>query len=99
MYFLEVEEVLYAHPAILEAAVIGLPDEMWGGQVVAVVQARPDSSVSQDELIAFCRERLASYKKPRHVVFTGELPKNASGKILKRELRDRLRPKPFPARA
>jgi acyl-CoA synthetase (AMP-forming)/AMP-acid ligase II len=99
VYSREVEEVLYAHPAILEAAVIGLPDEMWGEQVVAVVQARPDSSVSEDELIAFCRERLASYKKPRHVVFTGELPKNASGKILKRELRDRLRSKPFPATA
>ena len=89
--------MLYEHPAISEAAVIGLPDEMWGEQVVAVVQARSGSSVSQDELIAFCRERLASYKKPRHIVFAGELPKNASGKILKRELRDRLRSKPFPA--
>jgi fatty-acyl-CoA synthase len=61
------------------------------------VQARSGGSVSQDELIAFCRERLASYKKPRHVVFAGELPRNASGKILKRELRDRLRSEPFPA--
>jgi len=69
---------------------------MWGEQVVAVVQVRPVSSVSQGELIAFCRERLASYKKPRHVVFAGELLKNASGKILKRELRDRLGSKPFP---
>jgi acyl-CoA synthetase (AMP-forming)/AMP-acid ligase II len=99
VYSREVEEVLYSHPAVLEAAVIGLPDEMWGEQVVAVVQARSGSSVSQDELITFCRERLASYKKPRHVVFAGELPKNASGKILKRELRDRLRSKPFQATA
>jgi acyl-CoA synthetase (AMP-forming)/AMP-acid ligase II len=97
VYSREVEEVLYQHPAIAEAAVIGLPDEMWGEQIVAVVQTRSESDASQDELIAFCRERLASYKKPRHVVFTGELPKNASGKILKRELRDRLRPEPLPS--
>ncbi len=80
--------MLYEHPAVVEAAVIGAQDPKWGEKVVAVVCKRSD--VSGEELIAFCRERIASYKKPRHVVFIDVLPKNASGKVLKRELRDRL---------
>ncbi len=88
VYPREVEEVLYEHPAVVEAAVIGAQDPKWGEKVVAVVCKRSD--VSGEELIAFCRERIASYKKPRHVVFIDVLPKNASGKVLKRELRDRL---------
>jgi len=88
VYPREVEEVLYTHPAVVEAAVIGAPDPKWGEKVVAVVCAR--SAVEAEELIAFCRERIASYKKPRHVVFIDVLPKNASGKVLKRELRDRI---------
>src|SRR5579871_450592 len=88
VYPREVEEILYEHPAVVEAAVVGAPDPKWGEKVVAVVCAR--ESVSGAELVAFCRERIASYKKPRHVVFIEALPKNASGKVLKRELRDRI---------
>jgi acyl-CoA synthetase (AMP-forming)/AMP-acid ligase II len=88
VYPREVEEVLYEHPAVVEAAVVGSPDPKWGEKVVAVVCLREDGSATEAELIEFCRERIASYKKPKHVVFIDALPKNASGKVLKRELRD-----------
>jgi len=90
VYPREVEEILYEHPAVVEAAVLGAPDPTWGEKVVAVVCARAGESVSGAELVAFCRERIASYKKPRHVVFIDVLPRNASGKVLKRELRERI---------
>ncbi len=80
----EVEDVLYTHPAVREAAVVGIPDEYRGETVKAVVVAE---GVSADELIAFCRERMAAYKYPRVVVFVDELPKSATGKVLRRELR------------
>lgn len=91
----EVEDVLHRHPEVKEAAVIGVPDERWGEAVTAVVVRREgedgESCASDelaDELIELCREHLAGFKKPRHVVFVGELPKNHSGKILKRALRE-----------
>jgi acyl-CoA synthetase (AMP-forming)/AMP-acid ligase II len=90
VYPREVEEVLYEHPAVGEAAVIGAPDPKWGEKVVAVVCLREGAAAGAEELIVFCRQRIASYKKPRHVVFVDVLPKNASGKVLKRELRDRI---------
>jgi len=90
IYPREVEEALFAHPAILDVAVIGAPDPKWGERVVAVVCLRAGAEAGPDELIAFCRERIASYKKPSRVVYTDVLPRNASGKVLKRELRDRL---------
>jgi acyl-CoA synthetase (AMP-forming)/AMP-acid ligase II len=90
VYPREIEEVLYQHPAVVEAAVIGAPDPRWGEKVVAVVCARPGHAVDGAELVAFCRARIASYKKPRHVVFVGALPRNASGKVLKRQLRDQI---------
>jgi len=90
VYPREVEEILFEHPAVLEAAVIGAPDPKWGEKIVAVICAREGHEVTGDDLIVFCRERIASYKKPRHVVFIDTLPKNASGKVLKRELRDRF---------
>lgn len=90
VYPREVEEVLYEHPAVAEAAVIGAPDPTWGESVVAVIRLREGESADAETLIAFCRARIASYKKPRRVVFVPELPKNASGKILKRQLRDEL---------
>ena len=90
VYPREVEEVLYQHPAISEVAVAGRPDQTWGEAVIAFVVLREGKTTSADELIGFCREQIASYKKPRHVVFIDTLPKNASGKVLKRELRDRL---------
>jgi len=90
VYPREVEEVLYEHPAVVEAAVIGAPDPKWGEKVVAAVCVREGYEVTAAALIEHCRERIASYKKPRHVVFIDVLPRNASGKVLKRELRDRI---------
>ena len=91
VYSREVEEVLYQHPAVAEAAIVGVPDLNWGENVVAVVQKRPGQDVTEAGLIAFCKDNLASYKKPKQVFFIDELPRNAAGKILKRELRDRFR--------
>jgi long-chain acyl-CoA synthetase len=89
VYPREIEEVLYAHPAILEAAVIGKPDQRLGEEVVAVVALRPGHDVSAEDVIAYTRERLAAYKYPREIRFMAELPKGPSGKILKSALRDR----------
>jgi acyl-CoA synthetase (AMP-forming)/AMP-acid ligase II len=90
VYSREVEEVLYTHPAVSEVAVIGVPDPTWGENVAAVVVLRPGASATQADIVATCRDRLAGFKKPKHVFFTDEIPKNVSGKILKRELRDRF---------
>jgi long-chain acyl-CoA synthetase len=87
VYPREVEEVLYAHPAVAEAAVIGLPHESHGEEVKAVVALKPGQSCTAPEVIAWCKERLAAYKYPRIVEFTDALPKGPTGKILKRELR------------
>jgi len=86
VYPREVEEVLYAHPAIVEAAVIGVPHPSHGEEVKAVVALAPGATLSADELIAFTRERLAAYKYPRIVEFRDRLPVGPTGKILKREL-------------
>jgi long-chain acyl-CoA synthetase len=91
VYPREIEEVLYAHPDILEAAVIGKPDERLGEEVVAVVALRAGLEVSAEEIIAYCRERVAAYKYPREIRFMDELPKGPSGKILKSALRDQGR--------
>jgi acyl-CoA synthetase (AMP-forming)/AMP-acid ligase II len=90
VYSREVEEVLYAHPAVADAAVIGLPDQTWGERVTAVVTLRPGAQAGAGDIISSCRQRLAGFKTPKQVVFVDELPKTVSGKILKRELRDRL---------
>ncbi|QTD96413.1 acyl-CoA synthetase [Streptomyces cyanogenus] len=84
----QVEDALYTHEAVAEAAVIGLPDERWIEAVTAVVV--PRGEVTEDQLIAHVKERLAPFKAPKRVLFVSELPRNASGKILKRELRDRF---------
>jgi fatty-acyl-CoA synthase len=84
----EVEDALYTHDAVAEAAVVGLPDERWIEAVTAVVVTRGE--VTEAELIAHAREKLAHFKAPKRVLFVDELPRNASGKILKRELRDRF---------
>jgi fatty-acyl-CoA synthase len=91
VYPREVEEVLLTHPAVREAAVVGIPDPEWGESVRAFVVAAGDPTPG--ELIQYCRGRLASFKKPREVILVTELPKNAAGKILKRELRQ-LPPRP-----
>ena len=85
---LEVERVLYEHSAVAEAAVIGRPHERWGEVPVAFVVVRDDANVGSDELLAFCQERLAKFKSPKAVVFLEALPRNPSGKVLKRELRE-----------
>ncbi|MFC5196821.1 acyl-CoA synthetase [Streptomyces kaempferi] len=84
----QVEDALYTHEAVAEVAVIGLPDERWIEAVTAVVVARGE--ISGGELVAHAREKLAHFKAPKRVLFVDELPRNASGKILKRELRDRF---------
>ncbi|MGV9631896.1 acyl-CoA synthetase [Streptomyces sp. NPDC003487] len=84
----QVEDALYTHEAVAEAAVIGLPDERWIEAVTAVVV--PRGEVTEEQLIAHAREKLAAFKAPKRVVFVDALPRNASGKILKRTLRDRL---------
>jgi long-chain acyl-CoA synthetase len=86
----EVESVIYKHPGIREAAVIGVPDETWGEAVHACVTLKDDHHVSEEELIDYCRDYLPTYKLPRSVeVLEGELPKGGTGKILKKELRER----------
>ncbi|NWF78136.1 MAG: long-chain-fatty-acid--CoA ligase [Chloroflexi bacterium] len=89
VYPREVEEILYQHPAVLEAAVIGVPDPYWVERVHAVVVTRKGMDTTADELIAFCKKRIAGYKAPKTVEFIDSLPKNPAGKILKRELRDK----------
>ncbi|MBW2138796.1 MAG: AMP-binding protein, partial [Deltaproteobacteria bacterium] len=91
VYSVEVENVLYSHPSLLEAAVIGIPDPKWGEAVKAVVVPKPGHSVTEEELIQYCKERIARYKAPKSVDFVGELPKTGSGKIYKKALRDRYR--------
>ncbi|WP_435069334.1 class I adenylate-forming enzyme family protein [Amycolatopsis thermoflava] len=83
----EVEDVLYEHEAVREAAVVGVPDEYRGETVKAFVSLRPGFTVTAEELISFCRERMAAYKYPRQVEFLEELPKTVSGKLLRRALR------------
>jgi long-chain acyl-CoA synthetase len=87
IYPAEVEAVLSAHPAVADVAVIGVPDEHWGESVKAVVELQPGASTTAEELIAFCGERLADYKKPRSVDFVAELPRNPAGKLLKNTIR------------
>ncbi len=87
IYPREVEEVLYAHPSVLEATVIGVPDQRWGEAVKAIVVLSPGETVSEEEVIDFCKKNLASYKKPKSVEFVDTLPRNPLGKVLKKELR------------
>ncbi len=89
VYPVEVEEALAQHSAIDQVAVIGVPDERWGETVKALIVLRPGAAAESGELVAFLRARLASYKLPRIVEFVDELPRTPSGKVLKRELRER----------
>jgi long-chain acyl-CoA synthetase len=91
VYSGEVEAVIYGHPAVHEAAIFGVPDAQWGELVMACVVLKPDAILTADDLIAFCRRSLASYKLPRRVEFSEtDLPKNSSGKVLKKTLRERF---------
>ena len=88
VYSTEVENVLYMHPKVLEAAVFGIPDEKWGEAVTAAVVLKQDETATETEIIEFCKEYQASYKAPKSIVFLDELPKTGSGKITKKVLRD-----------
>ncbi len=88
IYPAEIEETLHSHPKIMEAAVIGVPNETWGESVKAIVVLKPGESATEQEIIEYCKANAAEYKKPRSVDFVDELPRNPSGKILKRTLRE-----------
>ena len=88
VYSREVEEALYMHPAVADAAVIGVPDEQWGEAIMAVVVLAEGQTATGDEIIDFCRGKLAGYKRPRSVEFVDSLPRNLSGKVLKKILRE-----------
>jgi long-chain acyl-CoA synthetase len=91
VYSGEVEAVIYGHPAVREVAVFGVPDPQWGELVMACVVLKPGATLTSDDLIAFCRRSLASYKLPRRVEFSEtDLPKSSSGKVLKKTLRERF---------
>ncbi|MFC4259754.1 class I adenylate-forming enzyme family protein [Marinobacter lacisalsi] len=90
IYPRDLEELISRHPAVAEVAVVGVPSERMGEEVVAVVVRNPDSEISEEELLAFCQERLAKYKTPRQVVFMDTMPRNGVGKILKKSLREQV---------
>jgi fatty-acyl-CoA synthase len=85
-----VEEIIFTHPAVSEVAVFGVPHPRWIEVVMAVVVVRPGQSLAADELQRFCKERMAGFKTPKLVEVVDALPKNASGKVLKRDLRTRF---------
>jgi acyl-CoA synthetase (AMP-forming)/AMP-acid ligase II len=88
VYPSEVEQVVWTHPAVLDCAVIGVPDENWGEAVKAVVELKPGAQVAADELIALCKQQLGSVKAPKTVDFVATLPRSPVGKVLKKELRE-----------
>jgi len=88
VYPMEIENVLASHPAIADAAVIGVPDDRWGETVKAVVVPKPGAPADPADIIAFARKQLAHYKCPTSVDFAESLPRNPSGKLLKRQLRE-----------
>ena len=90
IYPREVEEVIAEVPAVAEVAVVGVADQDWGQRVVAMVTARPGATVDTDAVLAHCRERMASYKKPKEVRVVTEFPLNSTGKIAKKLLREQL---------
>lgn len=92
VYSTEVENTLYLHPAVLECAVVGVPDEKWGEAVQGIVVLKPAAQATEEELIRFCKERIARYKAPKSIDFISALPKTGSGKIEKKKLRDRYWP-------
>jgi len=89
IYPREIEEVLWRHPKIADAAVIGVPDKQWGESVRAVIHLKPGEKATEEEVIEFCKQHIASYKKPKSIIFVDELPTNPSGKVLKDEVRAR----------
>jgi len=91
IYPREIDEVLYQHPAVSAAAVVGVPDQLYGEEVTGFVVLREGSEVSAEEMIEFCKSRLADYKCPKSIHFVKDIPKGPTGKLLKRELTKLLR--------
>ena len=85
----EVERVLHSHPAVDEAAIIGIPDLDWGERVRAIIVLKPNEVFNEEEIIEFCRSKISSFKKPESVIVTDQLPRNSLGKVLKNVLRDK----------
>ena len=92
IYPAEVEEVIYQHPDVIEVAVIGVPDEKLGESLKAVIVARKEAKVTEEEIIEFCRERLPDYALPKTVTFMEKLPRNPAGKILRKALQEKYQP-------
>ena len=92
LYPSEVENIIYQHPGVLEAAVYGVPENVLGEQVVASVVLKPDQAVTDEEIMDFCRQRIADFKVPGKIIFTDSLPKGRTGKVLKKILRDQFKP-------
>jgi long-chain acyl-CoA synthetase len=88
IYPAEVESAIFGHPAVADVAVIGVPDERWGEAVKAVVVLKPGAEANEADILNFSRQRIAAFKVPKSVDFVDALPRNASGKVLKRELKE-----------
>jgi acyl-CoA synthetase (AMP-forming)/AMP-acid ligase II len=89
VYSVEVENILYTFPSVLEAAVIGVPDPKWGESVKAVVVLKPGETATEEEIIQHCKQHIARYKAPKSIDFLSELPKTGSGKIFKKGLKEK----------
>jgi acyl-CoA synthetase (AMP-forming)/AMP-acid ligase II len=90
VYPKEVEDILYQHPAVAMAAVVSAPDVKWGERVQAAVVLKPDQTAAQDELITYCKERLAGYKCPKAIEFWDKLPTTPVGKILRKDVKKKF---------
>jgi len=88
IYPAEIEIVLNHHPKVLDSAVIGVPDEQWGESLKAFIVLRPGCEATEEEIVKYCEENLAKYKKPKSLEFISEIPRNPTGKILKKQLRE-----------
>jgi acyl-CoA synthetase (AMP-forming)/AMP-acid ligase II len=90
IYPSEIEQLIWAHPAVMDCAVVGIPDADWGEKVVAVIELKAGATATAQELIATCREKLGSLKTPKHVLFWDSLPRSPVGKVLKKDVRAQL---------